>query len=221
MNFNKLCDTPRLTQEITSSSITVALDYIVQTGGVVSIYFKAALSSSEELTLAAIVDAHVNIPLVENDTKPVSIVSLPEAQPFAVPSYRTKRNATPALVTIAPNSSNVIDFVMPQERFVTGGALIVKNAVIGDYITASVYDGLSIIPEPYRIPLCEAWPVVALYIEKEWIKISDGSHSFHEINTYPLNAKITQGLVLRVTYHSCAEGYDRVVACNYNLTKKL
>jgi len=221
MNFNKICDIPRLTQEISTSTITIALDYMVQTGGVISIYFKAPLSSEEELSLTSLVNNHVNIPLIENEVKTVNVNTLPEPQPFALPSYRTKRNATASLVTIPENSLNVIDFVMGQERYVTGGALIVKNAQLGDYITASVYDGNSIIPEAYRPIVCEAWPVIAEYIEKEWIKISDGSYSFHEINTYPLNAKITVGLVLRVTYHACAGGLDRVVACNYNLTKKL
>lgn len=221
MNFNKVCDTARLTLEIQGSPITVALDYITQAAGVVSIYFKAILSGAEEIILNDIVTAHVNIPLVENEVKNVIVNSLPDPQPFATPSYRTKRNATASLVSVVPSNMSVIDFIMPFERYVTGGAIIIKNAEIGDYITASVFDGASIVPEAYRAALCENWPVIAEYIEKEWIKIGNGSYTFHEINTYPLNAKITQGLYLRVNYHACAEGMNRIVACNYNLTKKL
>jgi len=171
----------------------------------------------------SVVSAHTGIALPSNLTQAVSIASLPESEPFARPAYRTKRNATAALVTVTVNTSNTIDFLMTAERFVTGGALIVKNAELGDYITASVFDGYNggVIPEAYRAALCEAWPVVGLYIEKEWIKKEDGVYSSHEINAYPLNAKISAGLLLRVTYFATAEGLDRVVALNYNLTKKL
>lgn len=152
----------------------------------------------------------------------VEVISLPEPQPFAVPAYRTKRNATSSIATCSANSSATIDYLISEERYVTGGKLIVENAVLGDYITAEVYDTDSVIPEAYRAALCENWPSVGKYIEKEWIDTSGGGTTFsHEINTYPLNARITAGLYLRVTYNAVNSGSTRNIAVNYYLTKKL
>jgi hypothetical protein len=152
----------------------------------------------------------------------VEVAALPEPQPFALPTYRTKRAATSSIATCAPGTSQTIDYILAAERYVTGGRLIVENAVLGDYITAEVYDGGSVIPAPYRSAMCENWPTVGVYIEKEWIDISSGgTASSHEINTYPLNAKITAGLYLRVTYYATAGGSNRNIAINYYLTKKL
>jgi hypothetical protein len=95
--------------------------------------------------------------------------------------------------------------------------MFIDNPEIGDYITAEVYDLNSIIPEPYRAAVCEAWPVVSRYIEKSWI----GESGTYKVSTYPLNAKISAGLSLRVTFYACDRGTTRRVAMNYDLTKKL
>ena len=62
--FNKSpCATDRLDQEIRGSAITVALDYINSVSGIIYIYFKAALSESEQALLSSIVTAHTGVPL--------------------------------------------------------------------------------------------------------------------------------------------------------------
>lgn len=144
-----------------------------------------------------------------------------DSNPFAVPTYRTKRNATATLITIAPDSHEHIDFHLTAERYVAGGTLIVENGVFGDYAVAEIVDTDGVIPEPYRGVLCEAWPTVATYIEKEWIEVSGSTMSKHKIDTAPLNAKVTAGLYLRVTYYAVASGENRRVGVNYYLTKKL
>lgn len=147
----------------------------------------------------------------------LEITTQPDPMPFAQPLYRTKRNSTPDIVTVQPNSSNVVDFLITEELYVSGGRLIVVGAQMGDYITAEVNDKDGNIPEAYRSTLCEDWPTVNKYIVKEWVDPTANN----EVNTYPLNAKIPAGVYLRVTYFACADGSDRKVAMNYYLTKKL
>jgi hypothetical protein len=150
----------------------------------------------------------------------VEVTKLSEAEPFAKPTYRTKLNATADIVTIAPNTTGEINFQLLSERYVTGGSLVVKNAVIGDFITAEVKDLDGVIPEIYRPALCEAHPIVSAYIEKHWVEVQ-GEYSNMKINTYPLNAKITPGLYLCVSYHAVNSGSNRELGVNYHLTKKL
>lgn len=156
-----------------------------------------------------------------NKSISTTIGSIPDPAPFARPLYRTKHNATEEIVEINPDEDSQIDFLLPAERYVNGGTLIIKNAEFGDWISASVEDTDGVIPSGYRAALCEAWPVVATYIEREWVKVCDGAIAIHEVDTSPLNAKITAGLYLRVHYRACADGAARKVGVNYKLTKKL
>jgi len=147
-------------------------------------------------------------------------IGLGDSQPFSLPTFRTKLNATPAVVTISPNTNDDIQFLLTEERYATGGTLIVKNAELGDYFTAEVEDVDGIIPAPYRAALCEAWPVVSAYIEKQFVEVQ-GTYTNMKIDTYPLNAKLTAGLYLCIHYYAINSGSDREVAVNYRLTKKL
>jgi hypothetical protein len=143
-----------------------------------------------------------------------------DQEPFALPSFRTKLNCTPSIIDVAPDTTTAIDYQITEERYATGGTLIVHNAQLGDYVTASVYDKDGVIPAPYRPALCEAHPIVATYVEKHWVEaVSD--KVLMSINTYPLNAKISIGLYLRLTYHAVGGSLDRKVAVNYKLSKKL
>jgi len=155
------------------------------------------------------------------------IIEQPEPHPFAAPDYRTKNNATTSIETCALNDTADIDFQLTTERYVSGGEITVKNPEFGDYMTACVYDGDEVIPEAYREALCEDWPCVAEYVEKEWIPMGNvatkGDDFFvsHTLDARPLQAKISAGLYLRITYHAVNSGGDREIAVNYNLTKKL
>jgi hypothetical protein len=143
-----------------------------------------------------------------------------DSEPFALPTYRTKINCTPSIIEVSPDTSTDIDYYITQERYVTGGSLIVQNAVLGDYVTASVYDKDGVVPAPYRAALAEAWPIMGTYVEKMWVEV-DSSNSIMRIDTYPLNAKISAGLYLRLTYFAVGGTTARRVAINYKLTKKL
>jgi hypothetical protein len=219
-SYEKECDSNRLAQEISASAIITALDRIERVT-TTDIWFKDALSGGDETILSALVTAHVNTPLPDDVVKPVSISSLPAPQPFATPTYRTKLHATSSIITIAPDTSENIDFQLTQERYVSGGTLIIKDAKLGDYVTASVYDKDSVLPEAYRAALCEAWPVVGEYITKHFIEIDSDTYTNMRIDTYPLNAKIPAGFYLRITYYATDAAGDRQVGVNYHLTKKL
>ena len=141
--------------------------------------------------------------------------------PFARPDFRTKNDATADKVTILADEAKTIDYAMATELYVSGGTLIIKGAKFGDYITAEVADTIPVIPEPYREALCEDWPTVASYVTKTWVETDESDICIHTIDTRPLNAKITAGLSLRITYHATSEASTREVLVNYDLTAKL
>lgn len=71
--FEKLCSSDRLTKEIGESAIITALDRI-ETGSGTDVWMKDALTGGDETILNALVVAHVNEPLPDNQVKPVSII---------------------------------------------------------------------------------------------------------------------------------------------------
>ena len=158
--------------------------------------------------------------LKDLDAKTVNVGTQPDPAPFAKPDYRTKLDATPTWVTCPENASTPIDFVLSSEKYVSGGEILFKDSKEGDYITAEVNDKDGVIPEAYRSATCENHPTVAEYVLKKWVFPVSG-YSFYKLDTKPLNAKITPGLYLRVTYHATSEAGTRKIAVNYDLTKKL
>lgn len=169
------------------------------------------------------------VTLLDRCSEPPILTVTTDALPFCQPTYRTKRAATSGLISVPVNSSAGVGIIykLTSERYASGGVLIVENAELGDYLVATVTDYDGVIPEAYRSALCEAWPIVATYIEKEFIEvgvpgtIQAGSISRHRIDTAPLNAKITTGLYLTVRYYSVNSGLTRRMGVNYLLTKKL
>lgn len=208
-----------ITEVLANTNITVALDLTTTTsfGDQVTIGFKTDLADWSYVD--ALIAAHAGVALPQNAIQPVVITSQPDPVPFAQPTYRTKRDASD-WVECLENVVTDLDFLLTSERYVSGGDLIFKDAKEGDYITASVYDAGSVIPSPYRAALCEAWPIVATYIVKMYLMPVTGYSKF-TIDTYPLNAKISAGLYLRVSYHATADAGTRKMVVNYHLTKKL
>jgi hypothetical protein len=84
----------RLEQEIRSSAIVTALNYIETVGDQLSIHFKATLSNSDEAILNEIVSAHNGAPLPV-EAQPVIVVSDPvQKDPDGAAFFRIK--AAPA-----------------------------------------------------------------------------------------------------------------------------
>ena len=208
-------------EEVISPILGSDYDGMIIENGYLYIRSNSPISSDNENSIKD------NIYKLNNQPQQVNVVAAVEPEPFAIPSYRTKRNATADIITIESGHTQTVDFKLTVERYVSGGCIVIENAEFGDYCTAEVIDIDGVIPAPYRSVLCENYPTVAIYIEKEFIKvktpgtITAGSVTQHEIDTYPLNAKITSGLYLRVTYIATSSGLDRRVCVNYYLTKKL
>ena len=153
-----------------------------------------------------------------NIPKPTQ-VEITAQPPFAQPTYRTKRDGA-AWIDCPAGTVTPLDFVLTEERYVSGGEVIFKGAQEGDYVMAEVFDLNSVIPSPYRAALCEAWPSVAKYIVKLYLKPTTDYGAF-TIDTYPLNAKVSAGLSLRVSYGASAAAGTRRMTVNYHLTKAL
>ena len=157
----------------------------------------------------------------------LNVITVPDPVPFSQPTYRTKRDAIDDLVSVEPGATGDIDYKLLSDLYVSGGDIVIENAELGDYLVAYVEDADSLIPSPYRSALCEAWPVVAKYIVKNFVMVTNpgtiqaGGITTHSIDTYPLNAKITSGLYLCIEYHAVSTGLTRRIAVNYHLTKKL
>lgn len=149
------------------------------------------------------------------------VMEIEKTPPFANPTHRTKRHAISAPVTCAKNSSTNVEYQLTYDKYCKGGTVIVKNADFGDYLTACVYDKDSVIPEAYRSAMCEDWPTVSVYIEKEYVEYLGNTYTVHRISTHPLTAKITAGLYVRLTYHAIDSGVDRTVVMNCDMTKEL
>ena len=221
-----------LLSEISESPITTALDLVNTSGDVLDIYFKAALSTEDEASLDAIVGNHegnmsdslLKVEATIAQTLETKLVEQVDPPPFAAPTYRTKFDKTGSIVEVEKNNSVSIDYQIGSELYVFGGEGVAKNAEFGDYITAEINDKDSVIPEGYRAAMCENWPTVASYANM-WLMVSDSvaNNPFTKIyiNTYPLIAKISAGLYLRVTYHAIDTGSTREVALNYFLDKKI
>ena len=214
-------DINRLVDEIRNSSITIALDHVSVFGNQLSIVFKLEISVDEKIILDGIIASHTGEPLPVDEVSNVNIIEQPEPQPFALPTYRTKNDATNEKISVNANDVGNVDYKLLSELYVSGGSIVIKNAKLGDYITACVYDVDEVIPLEYRAILCENWPCVATYITKQWVEVDENGITVHRMDTRPLNAKITTGLHLRVSYNAVNEGVTREVLVNYNLTKKL
>jgi hypothetical protein len=152
------------------------------------------------------------LPLANN---PIDIV-----KPFSEPTHRMKLDATTEFTTIPPGEAVNIDLVLTAERWTFGGEALIVNAQPGDWYEAMVMDIDGVIPVPYRVALCEAYPIVNQYIARRWVLV-EGVYSNLKIDTRPLIAKMTAGLYLRVVYHATEIGTARQVFANYNLAKKL
>jgi len=165
-------------------------------------------------------DYELNFKAFRSNISDSSRVIVSEQPPFAKPDYRTKRDGSPNWIDVQENESLACDYVAPEELFVSGGECIALGAKKGDWIKAQVVDVFGYIPELYRAALTENYPVVAEYVIRANLVPSDLGTKY-VLDTYPLNAKITPGLVLRVIYNASAEVGVRNFTTNYYLTKKI
>jgi hypothetical protein len=148
----------------------------------------------------------------------VEVVKLPESQPFSAPTFRTKRDSSETILEMIESETKEIILEINEERFIHGGEIVFVGSKIGDYFEAEVCDPNGVIPEDIRSTICENWPIVTKYVNRQWLP--DGS-GLLQVVTKPLNAKIPQGLFLKILFKTCQKLGQREFGVNYYLTKKL
>jgi len=131
------CEISSLTLAIESSSIVTALDYIQIYGAAVDVYFKAALSSGDQTTLAALVAANTGVP-TPSGPQPVTISTLPAAPAFATNALGNKALyvAMTGVQQALTTGSNTILFTIPYAQAQISGIDIIACEALD---TASFY----------------------------------------------------------------------------------
>ena len=132
--YQKKVNAGKLKTEVSASPIVVALDYINATEAQVEVVFKASLDQQQVEILDGVISSHV-FTLDEIPPQEVSVVSQPGPEPFAVPTFRTKWDATPNTLVMIESSTETIDYRLPEELYVHGGEIIFTGAKIGDFLT--------------------------------------------------------------------------------------
>ena len=216
-SYQKETDLDQLTEEIRNSDIVTALDHVDFDGTYTIVYFKASLSSNDKTILDTVVSDHVIQPDEPKLPTPVEVKDQP---PFAKPDFRTKRNGAVTWIDVLADEVKNSDFHILSELYVSGGECIVIDSKKGDWISAEVVDKDGVIPLAYRDELAEDYPTVAEYVVRANLPPKQGS-SIYTLDTYPLNAKISSGLYLRIKYHASSESGTRSFISNYYLTQKL
>lgn len=151
---------------------------------------------------------------------PTSNKIINPVQPFAEPTHRMRLVAIDSIIDAPANDTTTIEYQLASELYTNGGELIIQNAEFGDYVEVMFYDKDGVIPAPYRAALCEAWPVVATYILKQFV-FPTGTYSKVVFDTKPLIAKVTAGLYVKTVYHAVNTGSTRKLAQNYYFLRKL
>lgn len=148
---NNKVDDDRLAQEIRTSSIPVALDFIQTAGDECNIWFKAALSSGEETTLDGLVASHSGEPLPLPDEPKAD-----DGKLFVAPNIFPLGSLTNFcgvaddvaqglvgqgdLLTIASvsqgDTEKIIQFI--EQSFLAGGFIQYDGGIIGDWVSFAV-----------------------------------------------------------------------------------
>jgi len=205
-SFVKAANTDRLTQEIQQSSIVTALDYISTVGTALSVFFKAALSASDEITLSALVSSHVDAPLIF--TVPPQDVVITGDKPFRDTSgFRARFKGYSGVATKTTTTN--IDFQIPAERYINGATIQVVNQVMGDYFSFQIVDIAGL--------YSTAGTVLDMFAER-WYLDPLRCNQGEVVAEYP--ARIYPGLYIRIIYVSVGTVTDPIINLNMRLHSK-
>lgn len=221
--YAKLCDSARLRQEISASAIVTAIDHIeTSSTPYTKIFFKDALSPTDEDLLDDIVNAHVNIPLPENTA---ALITTGKSDPvfgreifamsaFAVNTdYEVKATGFKATVT-AGQTVDIDHPVGAEDRYINGVGLYCLDAAMGDTADLFVVDK-------------NRFYAGILYPDVGEGEVTLKQFGF-DVNIFPATlqqfvfnylARIPQGVFIRLRYKSIG-GADVKVGINLFLHKK-
>jgi hypothetical protein len=140
-SYTKATDIPRLTLEISASSIVTALDHMNLTGTALGVVFKDALSDADKTTLDALVAAHSGLPLPAANLA-VGVSSTPAFAAKTVVVNGVTKNLFKRVVGIRSDLTSGDNTVLYTETFalVKFMALEVVGGEIGDYVSLYVLD---------------------------------------------------------------------------------
>lgn len=207
---NAILAADALKDEIGSSSIITALDYISAFGDILEVYMKDALSAGDKTTLDLVVAAHPGVPLpgdpqlVEVDpNKPV------KQFPLAESSNLRARMVGIFNETMTKNTTTDKDWKMPQlayqgqnkQSVMDGIEFFCDKAVLGDKITFQVIDIDNVLGYGPNIVLDE--------FGKDWYVMPGNTET---IRLY--KAKLIKDVYIRVKYTSVGTVDDVKFVCN-------
>jgi hypothetical protein len=195
-------DCDRLTQEIRDSAILTALDHIDVLGPDVTIWFKDALSETDESILDALVAAHIPTPLPENAIQNVTITSQPAVTVAAAPPFGSKtitvggvtKNLYARFTGLRPTLSigtNVINYTATYAWAKLIGIEVV-NANPLDYADFEVYDTAA--------GTYSGVPNLKLNQFSFTLNIAPGFYQ----KIAQFDADLYVGMIIKITYHSVA-----------------
>lgn len=225
-NFQGTFNIDQLTTEIRNSSILTALDYLSYNSPNLVIYFKANLSSEDEVILNSLLQSHT--PLEPQSEVQVVDLNIPKDS-AGLPIFRQtpfsdtggfRFRGTSFKNTVLANTTKNIDFQITQERWVNGGQLILSSIGEDDKGTFQVVDkdylyaGILYPADFNGIAWSVAQPTGVILDEfiKDYYIPND--QKLEIVLAYP--ARILAGLYLRLVYTSTSNT-DCVVKCNLYL----
>ena len=146
MTYDKIVNVKRLTLEINSSEISVALDSVVSSGTSCDITFKSALSASEVTILDLMVENHSGVPL---PLKTMSVKVVEEVGVNVLPAFAAKvrdgkklYSRTRGLKHTLAIGDNFPNFVVPYAECLFNEIEII-NGELGDSVDLFILDTAS------------------------------------------------------------------------------
>jgi len=127
-------DLTTLQEEISASSISIAVDYIDMDGDTVDIWFKDVLSSGDQTTLQAIVEAHTGVPNPEDIPAPVQVNGFQELTGYNI--FRKGYNITATAEETLEHEVKYTENMMLQGI----GFKLDANPEDGDYVEVEMVD---------------------------------------------------------------------------------
>jgi hypothetical protein len=136
--LNGILNSVRLTDEIRSSDIVIAISHINTDGDDCDVWFKDSLSSGDQAILDSLVAAHTG------EATPVTGPSYGLGGGMLIsPTYSTfedDEGFSGVLIQAAANTTTIVDFEITTEVNAAGGYFWSSGGNVGDYVDISVVD---------------------------------------------------------------------------------
>lgn len=201
---NHKVDTDRLIQEITTSTITIALDYINTNGDELDIWFKAELSTEEQTELTTIVNNHSGEPLPSSNTP----VSIKESDVDLTVTEKGFQNLDGHIyfkkgvcLECASGGITNLDVKFDRDMLLCGGGCRTdENTTFGDYCEFFIVDKDNLLGYGTNLEICKLVETDYVWADKFWEVL------FQDAKPIPA------GFYLRIAYTSVGQNAVKVIA---------